>query len=261
MSHHDRPTRPDEEVLAAVRQRGQRLRRRRQVALTSAAIAVVALVAVPVLAEGGSQTEVIAGRGATSEEPTTTTEPDTTATTGEPAEDPTAASSDDPNPGDGDKQPEPTTTTAVLVCRNSSDPRCGDFYYDPEPDPNQPLTITVTVEPAVPVAGQEVVFTVEVEDPDAEPLPNDCRQEVWFGDEEFRSTTCPVHYHCLDRTGPWDPPEKRPYRDVHEFRHVYEESDTYTVTFVFRTGTPCDNHYGDEAREDVEVFVAPRPDA
>src|SRR3712207_6243843 len=59
-----------------------------------------------------------------------------------------------------------TTTTAARVCRNSTDPACGQFFWDPAPTGNQPLNVQITTSPPNPRAGQEVAFTVSLHDPD-----------------------------------------------------------------------------------------------
>src|SRR5205823_4234891 len=63
---------------------------------------------------------------------------------------------------------EPTTTTDVPVCRNSYDPRCGPFYWDPQPPPNQPLTLEASVSSTSVHAGEPVTVTVHATDPDAD---------------------------------------------------------------------------------------------
>ena len=51
-------------------------------------------------------------------------------------------------------------------CRNSFEPRCGDFLWDPSP-PNASARIEVRFDPPQPRAGQPVTVTLRGEDPDA----------------------------------------------------------------------------------------------
>lgn len=63
-----------------------------------------------------------------------------------------------------------SSTTTTLLCRNSVDPACGPFRWDPPLPPNQPLTVKVTHTPATPKAGETVTFRVVVDDADGSVL-------------------------------------------------------------------------------------------
>ena len=56
----------------------------------------------------------------------------------------------------------PPTST----CRNSSDPACGPFSWDPPPAPNQPRQVNLSVSTASPRVGQAVTVHADVHDPE-----------------------------------------------------------------------------------------------
>lgn len=124
-----------------------------------------------------------------------------------------------------------TTTTTVDPCRNSTDPKCGPFHFDPQPGADRPMTVEVTVEPAAPVAGQPLVFHVTLSDPDG----------VSYNGTTFNygnggvagSTPNP----CA-KYGPWDPPapDLASATETIDVGHTYFEAGTYTATFLFDAG-------------------------
>src|SRR5207237_8555999 len=58
----------------------------------------------------------------------------------------------------------PRSTTTTLICRDSTNPACGAFRWDPPPAPDHPLTVTVTYSPAhPPVAGPRTCHYVNVD--------------------------------------------------------------------------------------------------
>ena len=141
--------------------------------------------------------------------------------------------------------PAPTTST-VLVCRNSTNPACGPFRWDPPPPANQPITGHVTLSPANPRPGETVTFHLVADDPDAGYLPGSC--PIDFGD----GTTIP----CVipggrgptppgsssppppKPTGPWTPPSPRPgHLDICCVQHTYGAAGTYTATFRVQSYT------------------------
>lgn len=130
----------------------------------------------------------------------------------------------------------PAPTTTQLQCRNSHDPACGPFRWDPEPAPLPPR-VTVNVEPATPVAGEEVVFVVEIESPtpDVGPSflePGDGGSFREIGGVERGCTLeghSPLH-------GPWDPLDAADLdwstRTV-RLAHTYDAPGTYVARFGF----------------------------
>jgi hypothetical protein len=130
-----------------------------------------------------------------------------------------------------------TTALPPPGCRNSRDPACGAFYWDPMPS-NEPVAFVVTFDPVRPMAGEPVTLTVEAYDPEAEILivkgsdHTSCAPD--WGDAEVYAPGCTTTYEGRaenpPRTGPWDPPPPIGADAVATFEHIYAEPGTYTVT-------------------------------
>jgi len=132
-----------------------------------------------------------------------------------------------------------SSTTTTLVCRNSLDPACGPFRWDPQPTPSQPLTVTVTVSPAAPRAGDTVSFRVVVDDPDGGTLLDHPDNANVYGDG-IPSTDVLGHIDCIGpQAGPWTPPDPTPVHLDATFQHVYRSAGTYTATFTFKSLGDC----------------------
>ncbi|MDQ4090274.1 MAG: hypothetical protein M3163_08215, partial [Actinomycetota bacterium] len=43
--------------------------------------------------------------------------------------------------------PGPPTTMTTVACRNSNDPACGPFRFDPQPGPDNPMFVHIVVGP------------------------------------------------------------------------------------------------------------------
>jgi hypothetical protein len=161
------------------------------------------------------------------------------------------------------------TTTTSLVCRNSTDPRCGPFRWDPDPGPNQPMTVSVRFTPSHPHVGEPVTFFVTADDPDGgwywgvSQDFGDPKGAVAIDGSSFDPENQPNY--CADaKYGPWTPPPKQrqtstlgnpPERGV---SHTYAAPGTYTVRFAFRTdSTACGLHepYGSFGEESLQVVV------
>src|SRR5579872_131983 len=130
--------------LSVVRERaGAHRRRRRMLVATIGSLAVVLLAALSLAfasVEGHPQRLHSVGQPPSGTEPTTVVT-DVTSTTQAPVTTvvvpPTVAAP-------------PAVTTTSLVCRDSLDPACGPFRWDPQPLANEPLTVQVTFSPAQP---------------------------------------------------------------------------------------------------------------
>ncbi|MFN2609169.1 MAG: hypothetical protein ABR511_14965 [Acidimicrobiales bacterium] len=251
------------------------------------ALAAVALVALLIeLAAGGGESPrrvevasqarpstTVATPATTFAPPTTTGGPTTSAvtttvaepsTTGKPARStPTSAA-----PGGSHTGSASPTTTAPPVCRNSTDPRCGPFRYEPAPAANQPLTVQVVVQfggapvpPAVPKAGQEVTFTVTVADPD-DRVSAECGA-VSYGDGATEPLPCSPPSPCPQAFGPWDPPAPQADSQTFTFKHTYGSAGTFNSSFTFHTildRCPEPDPYGSLGGSGaVPVNVAPGP--
>jgi hypothetical protein len=175
---------------------------------------------------------------------TTTTSPRPTSTTVRPA---TSSTS---------RPPATTSSTSTTrPCRNSSEPRCGPFRWDPPLAPNQPLTVKLSYLPTAPKAGETVTFSVTVDDPDGSMLLDREGIANNYGDRppEFSPTAI---VDCLERYGPWTPEAPRPVHADLTFRHVYASAGTYTVSFPFKAIGDC--MYGpSEAVATATIVVAP----
>ena len=235
-------------LLERVHARGEALHRRAQVIRgLSVATALLLLAAVPgALAAsgsgGGNRNVRTIGRPSTStsEEPTTTAEPVTT-TTVAPA--PTTA---------------PHGTTTTLVCRNSTNPACGPFRWDPPPGPNSPLTVQVTYSPSSPKAGETVTFHVVVDDPDAK-INRVCNYNAVYGDGSVQPG-CGSSALCAAVYGPWTPPARVADHYGTDFQHTYATAGTYTASFSFQSTSFCyPDPYGSQGSGSATVTVQAGP--
>lgn len=144
------------------------------------------------------------------------------------------------------------------VCRNSTDPACGPFRWDPAPGPNAPLEISITYSPSAPRIGQEVTVTVHARDADA--LIGDVT--VTFGDEDV-VTIPPASIHTCDnaQTGPWSLPTATPDDIVRIFRHAYTKAGDLTISAYAASpeilnGTCPPNPYASQATASVAIHTA-----
>jgi hypothetical protein len=146
----------------------------------------------------------------------------------------------------------PTTTTPGRVCRNSTDPACGQFRWDPPPAGNQPLSIQIATSPAHPRVGQEVTFTVTLHDADR--AIGTC---AWldFGDGTSQGACQPPP--CPARYGPWDPPGRGPDTQIFTYRHTYLGSGAYIATFFADNRTDCYDPYGEPVTKHAPIVIDP----
>jgi hypothetical protein len=156
-------------------------------------------------------------------------------------------------------RPAATTTTPITsanpVCRNSYDPKCGPFRWDPDPGPNQPLKVTVTPEQQQVSATQPVNFHVVAEDPDAK--IDDCVFIDW-GDGQT-TPPCPPSPACPAPYGPWSPPTKMPDSDVRDVSHTYQTArpEPYIASFRFQSRSFCSpDPYGGTTTGNSRVTVS-----
>jgi hypothetical protein len=250
----DRPPRTRDELLAAVRRDGLRRRYRRNGLIGGLALVLAVLAAVPVIARGDEARKVAAiDQPTTTVEESTTTEPavveETTTTTAEA----------------GSVSPTTTrlrATTTSLVCRNSTDPRCGEFRWDPDPGPNAPLTVQVTFAPSNPKAGETVEIRVVTDDPDAPRLSGwGCGPS--FGDGPGPACVTGLCASDGQPYGPWTPPARAALHHEETLSHVYADAGTFTFT-VHRVSSEGDckwppNPYGSGGQGTATITVSPAP--
>ena len=232
-------------------------RSRRQVIAGATLVVVAGLIALPIIAltsSGnpikshsalvftGPTTTVTATAAApaptTTEAPATTVPAATTTTTLAPA-----------------RQPAPTTST-TLVCRNSYNPACGPFRWDPAPAPAGAWTVSLQYSPKAPAVGDLVTFTVTISDPNTSVYT--CGH-VSFGaggpDQncEAQSASCQTRY------GPWDPPAKQADSVTTEYTYKYQNPGTYTFSVAYPVGNPCYDPYQAQASASQSVTVSAAP--
>lgn len=123
------------------------------------------------------------------------------------------------------------TAETASACRSSTDPACGDFRFDPQPGPDNPMTVEVTAVPGSPVAGQPMVFRVTLRDPDGVSFG---ATNFFFGDSGIGDSKLGK----CEKFGPWDPPARDPAQAtaVQEIGHTYAEAGSYTASFTFEAG-------------------------
>lgn len=157
--------------------------------------------------------------------------------------------------------PVENTTTTTIVCRNSTNPACGPFRWEPAPFPNQALVVRVTREPVDVAVGQAVTFEVESTDTDA--------QVVWcqvydLGDGTTMGTVgsfCGNGPGCTGRRfGPWSPPSTKAGAYGYKVTHTYAEPGTYTARFFAYSEDGGECHpYGNQETATATVSVSSRP--
>jgi hypothetical protein len=238
--------------------------RRRSIAILAVVAAVTAVTGVAAAASAGGGRPSVGGAA-----DVPATFPPTTATTLVDAPPPLSTPESPSTSTSTTPTPAPTTTTTVS-CRNSTDPRCGAFRWDPDPGPNAPFDVSVSFTPAHPHVGEQVTFFVRAVDPDAKWVWGVARD---FGDPggavaiDGSSMIADAYpdYCAPAKYGPWTPPPRRssdetfgyPERGV---THTYTAPGTYKARWSLRSdSTACGLHepYGSFGSESVTVDVQP----
>lgn len=253
------------DVLARVKSEGLRRRNRRHRRNAALAMLGVVAVAIPAVAllPGGDTAEDVRvasspeGRSSTSDEAPATSEPpltiDTATTVPEVVVDPALPPASTPDGPVATTVPAPVPTTAAPApaCRNSTDPVCGDFRWDPAPAPNQALTASFTSAPATAAVGEPVTFELQWSDPDAV-----VSYEHFAADGAVLARSC-VHER---RAGPWTPPAASPGSGTQSYSHTFDTPGTYEVAVYLATNADpafgCDDPYASEAFVTHTITVA-----
>jgi hypothetical protein len=167
--------------------------------------AATVLLAVAVSGCGSSDNKQASSRKAATTAPTTTTAVTTTVPP------PTTAPSTERAPTEPSTDATTETTEPPPVCVNSTDPRCGDFRWEPSPSANQPITIdSVVVDPPHPIAGQTVTVTIQWSDPDADVASPDYGFCDGNGCNSGPIAACAAPRPGTVPTGPWTLPPRSP---------------------------------------------------
>jgi hypothetical protein len=147
-------------------------------------------------------------------------------------------------------------TTATSMCRNSHDPACGPFRWDPQPV-NDPMAVEVRVLTARPKVGQIVEFRLVATDDGR--IERDC-VGTSFGDdkEPFCAGSSASCVAGPGQYGPWTPPEKHLERFEKVFSHTYDKAGTYAVSFTVRPLTACGqpDPYANSGEASTEITIA-----
>lgn len=147
------------------------------------------------------------------------------------------ANASDPSPSTTSTS---TTSTSIddrrlLVCRNSTNPQCGPFRWDPQPVPNRPMRVDVEVAPSNPRPGDVVTFTVVASDPDAPGLGTGLASQD-FGDGHKQALV--VDPGPCDWFGPWTPPLPQTGQRITTYAHTYPSAGTFVARFTTNSGSP-----------------------
>jgi len=142
-----------------------------------------------------------------------------------------------------------TTTTTAASCRNSREPVCGDFRWDPAPAANQPLSASFTTAPTTAVAGQPVAFAVTWADGDAA-----LSFERLSTDGTALASSCSL----LPRHGSWTPPARVPSSGTLSYSPIFPAAGTYKVVVSLST-SDCSSPYASNTQVEVEVNVTAAP--
>ncbi|MBV8162144.1 MAG: hypothetical protein JO265_14575 [Acidimicrobiia bacterium] len=146
--------------------------------------------------------------------------------------------------------------TPTPTCRNSYDPACGPFSWNPAPAPNQPITGTVVASQQAP--GAPVTFTVNAEDPDAAPLTV-CNVDYGDGSPATHCDPKPAidPSYCPKQYGPWTPPARTDGKLTNAMSdHTYAHPAVYHVVFEIRSAMDdCNNPYASIADLTADVTV------
>jgi hypothetical protein len=152
----------------------------------------------------------------------------------------------------------PTTTTTALVCRNSTNPKCGPFRWDPVPV-SHPIDVSLTFSPPDPKPGDKVTVHLAATDQDTA-LGG---LLVDFGDGHGAGFgVAPLCIAAPDPYGPWDPPPRQPDHKEYDYDNVYSAPGTYTVTAKVSSMPSCStprNPYVGEGTASVTVNVSGPP--
>jgi hypothetical protein len=121
-------------------------------------------------------------------------------------------------------------------CRNSFDPACGDFQWDPKPV-NDPMLVKVEASDQSPGVGELIEFVVTVED-DALKKPRESYRT--YGERTGGSNTVSCKSQPR-RYGSWTPPPKGDQSVSERFEHAYSQPGEYKAVFEYST-TQCNRY-------------------
>lgn len=259
------PSRSEAELLALTRAKAHAAAERagRRLRALSAMAAVVLLVGLGAVVErrgDGAATQLRTTAGDVAQPPftpeTTTGIPATTIPTTTPSVPRPTSTTTRPASAPTSRPAATTSSTASSqTCRNSSEPSCGPFRWDPPKPPDQPITAKLSHLPIAPKAGATVTFSVTVDDPDGRMLVDPSGRANNYGDGP-PGVGGNLIGDCEARFGPWTPGAPVPVHADLTFEHVYAAPGTYTVSFPIKSLGDCT--YGpSETTATATITVAP----
>ena len=133
-------------------------------------------------------------------------------------------------PGPAPTQPPAPTPTSppTTVCRNSTNPSCGELRWDPQPGPYSVEVFTVSA-PGGATVGEPVTFAVDYIDP-AGPAANGACLNWRVSDPGVVNTSsCNAVPTSCERTGPHDPPRRSRDRIALEHTIVFQTPGEHVV--------------------------------
>lgn len=225
------------------------------------AVAVIAVAALASHQGGGNARLSAQGSPATLLESTDTASTDTsftvavTSSTTTPESTTTVTSA--PRPAaTAPSSPGPRST----ACRNSTDPECGAFHWDPQPV-NRPAVLTATLPAGPIVVGRSYDLTLEMSDPDGR-VDLACYSVDADGPAlALGSCTVESHPPCPERYGPWTPPPATAGEARTVTQIEFQRTGTYVVEVVADAAQGCDNvdPFRSAAATRITVDVAAAP--
>lgn len=244
---------------------GARRAQRRHAVLAGLAISMLLALLLLIVRPGSDPPDAVDTVGTTA--PTTAAPPSSSAassTTSSPTTLPattapatTVESSPPPPPVSVVPTAPPTTT---ITCRNSFEPSCGTFYYDPPvSSPNTPAAVEFIDHNTTAFVGEPYVLTVHVSDPDTPFRAGNCINYIdWGPSSDPICANDPVD--CMSAPhGPWDPPAPEPSDFFEEFTHTYTQPGAYEVIVRYSGRYSCHSPYAEVAEARFTLTVMTKP--
>jgi hypothetical protein len=152
-----------------------------------------------------------------------------------------------------------TTTTTTVPCRNSTDPACGPFSWDPAPGAYEVEVYAVST-PIAAGVGEPVRFAVEYVDPAGADAQGACLN--WYVSDPgvVNTSSCEVINPSCARTGPHDPPAPVADRILLERSITFETPGEHEVRIGGNIGTHladgCESPYRNTFTRTFTIVVS-----
>jgi hypothetical protein len=239
------PVHSENEILDRVYKRGYALQRRKLVARAASVVTLAAVLSVAGVAVAHQVGTPTPATGSLTNGSGPIDSPS-------PLLSPTRTQSQEPSPSvTGNPSEQPSPSASPIDCLNSTDPACGDFYWDPAPGPNAPLTVTLRASSNSVRVGETVTFTVTATDADAKIVCNG----IYYDDE---GAVWMIPTGSVARYGRWETPAKGQGDLSLTFTHAYAAVGSYKVQFFVDSGVCGDaaaSPYGGRVLTSTTVTV------